>query len=125
LILIDSYGWIEYFGGGPLASSYADFIEEADAEQLVTPSIVIYEVYKKIKSLKGEERALEAFAQMSRTTIVDLTSSLSMEAADISINSSLGMADSIILATAKAFNAQIVTSDQHLKGLNGVKFISK
>ena len=78
MILIDSYGWIEYFGGGPLASSYADFIEEADAEQLVTPSIVIYEVYKKIKSLKGEERALEAFAQMSRTTIVDLTSSLSM-----------------------------------------------
>lgn len=125
MILIDSYGWIEYFGGGPLASSYADFIGEADAEQLVTPSIVIYEVYKKIKSLKGEERALEAFAQMSRTTIVDLTSSLSMEAADISINSSLGMADSIILATAKAFNAQIVTSDQHLKGLNGVKFISK
>lgn len=125
MILIDSYGWIEYFGEGPLAASYADFIEGTNEEQLVTPTIVIYEVYKKIKSVKGEERALEAYAQMSRTTIVDLTSSLSMEAADISMNSSLGMADSIILATAKAFNAQIVTSDQHLKGLNGVKFINK
>jgi predicted nucleic acid-binding protein len=125
LILIDSYGWIEYFGEGPLADSYAAFIEKADEKGTVTPTIVIYEVYKKIKSVKGEEKALDAYAQMSRTKIVDLTSSLCLEAADISMNSELGMADSIIVATAKAHNAQIVTSDQHLKKIEKVKFISK
>jgi len=125
LILIDSYGWIEYFGEGPLADSYAAFIEKADEKGTVTPTIVIYEVYKKIKSVKGEEKALEAYAQMSRTKIVDLTSSLCLEAADISMNLRLGMADSIILATAKAYSAQIVTSDQHLKNMDKVKFISK
>jgi predicted nucleic acid-binding protein len=125
LILIDSYGWIEYFGEGPLANSYAAFIEKADEKGTVTPTIIVYEVYKKIKSVRGEEKALEAYAQMSRTKIVDLTSSLCLEAADISMNLELGIADSIIVATAKAYNAQIVTSDQHLKKTEKVKFISK
>jgi predicted nucleic acid-binding protein len=125
LILIDSYGWIEYFGEGPLANSYAAFIEKADEKGTVTPTIVVYEVYKKIKSVRGEEKALEAYAQMSRTKIVDLTSSLCLEAADISMNLDLGMADSIIVATAKVYNAQIVTSDQHLKNIERVQFISK
>jgi predicted nucleic acid-binding protein len=125
LILIDSYGWIEYFGEGPLANSYAAFIEKADEKGTVTPTIVVYEVYKKIKSVRGEEKALEAYAQMSRTKIVDLTSSLCLEAADISMNLDLGMADSIIIATAKVYNAQIVTSDQHLKNIERVQFISK
>jgi len=91
----------------------------------VTPTIVIYEVYRKIKSVRGEEKALEAYAQMSLTKIVDLTSSFCLEAADISMNLNLGMADSIIVATAKAYNAQIVTSDEHLKKVDRVKFISK
>jgi len=125
LILIDSYGWIEYFGDGPLADSYAAFVEKADEKGTVTPTIVIYEVYRRIRSLRGEEKALEAYAQMSRTKIVDLTSSLCLDAADVSMNLNLGMADSIIIATAKAHNAQIITSDEHLKKMDRVKFISK
>ena len=124
MILIDSYGWIEYFGEGPLADNYAVFIEKADEKETVTPTIVIYEVYKKIKSVRGEEKALEAYAQMSRTRIVELTSSVCLEAADLSINLKLGMADSIIAATAKAYNAEIVTSDKHLRNLDRVKFIN-
>jgi len=125
LILIDSYGWIEYFANGPLAESYATFIEEANAENTITPTVVIYEVYKRIKSVKGEQKALEAYAQMSQTKIVELTSPISLKAADISITLDLGMADSIVVATAKAYNAEIVTSDEHLKSLEGVKFINK
>jgi len=125
LILIDSYGWIEYFADGQLAENYAAFIEEADAENTVTPTIVIYEVYKRIKSVKGEEKALEAYAQMARTKIVELTSSISLKAADISMALDLGMADSIVLATARAYNAEVITSDEHLKGLEGVKFVEK
>jgi len=125
LILIDSYGWIEYFAEGPLAESYASFIERANAENTVTPTIVIYEVYKRIKSVKGEQKALEAYAQMSRTIIVELTGPLSLKAADISITLDLGMADSIVIATAKAYNAEVITSDEHLRSLEGVKFINK
>jgi predicted nucleic acid-binding protein len=125
LILIDSYGWIEYFANGPLADTYATFIEKANDENTITPTIVVYEVYKKIKSTKGEQNALEAYAQISRTKIIELTSPLSLEAADISLNANLGAADAIIIATAKAHNAQIITSDEHLKNIKGVRFISK
>lgn len=62
---------------------------------------------------------------MSRTKIVNLTSSLCLEAADASMDLDLGMADSIIVATAKAYNARIVSSDEHLKTIYRVKFISK
>jgi len=125
LILIDSYGWIEYFADGPLAENYAAFIEKANAENTVTPTIVIYEVYRRIKSVKGEQKALEAYAQMSLTKIVELTSPISLDAADISITLNLGLADSIIVATAKAYDAEIITSDEHLKSLEGVKIIAK
>lgn len=123
MILIDSYGWIEYFAEGPLADEYAAYIEKTNTENTVTPTIVIYEVYKRIKNIEGEQRALEAYAQMSRTKIVDLTSSISLMAADISITMNLGMADSVIVATAEAYDAEIITSDEHLKSLERVKFI--
>jgi len=123
LILIDSYGWIEYFAEGSLADKYAQFVEEASIEDTLTPTIVIYEVYRKIKKMKGEERALEAYAQISRTRIVELTESLSLQAADISLKVGLGLADSIVAATAKAYNAEIITGDRHLKEAENVKFI--
>jgi len=73
----------------------------------------------------GEQKALDAYAQMSRTRIVDLTDTISLKAADISIAFKLGTADSIILATAKECNAEIVTSNKHLKEVEKVKFIGK
>lgn len=125
MILIDSYGWIEYFAEGPLADNYATYIEKANAENTITPTIIVYEVYKKIKTTRDEQKALEAYAQIAQTKIIELTSPLSLEAADISLTANLGMADSIIVATAKAYNAEIITSDEHLTSMKGVKFIKK
>lgn len=125
MILIDSYGWIEYFSDGPLADSYAPFVEEASSENTVTPTVVVYEVYKRIKVAKGEERALEACAQIFRTRIVELTDSIAIAAADISLSMGLGMADSIVLATGRAYGAEVVTSDEHLRGVNGVRFLGE
>jgi len=52
---------------------------------------------RKIKGLKGEEKALKAYAQTSRIKILELTPDLSLEAADISLKIGLGMADSAIV----------------------------
>jgi predicted nucleic acid-binding protein len=91
----------------------------------VTPTIVVYEAYRRIKSVKGEQKALEAYAQMSRTKIVEPTSIISLKAADISIALNLGMADSIIVTTAKEYGGEIVTSDEHMKGVERIMFINK
>jgi toxin FitB len=123
LILIDSYGWLEYFLDGPLAEKYAQSVEQANDKDYVTPTIVVYEVYKRIRSIQGEQSALEAYAQIARTKIVELTSQIALEAAEISLSKNLGMADALILATARAFKAEILTSDKHLKDFKETRFI--
>jgi predicted nucleic acid-binding protein len=125
LILIDSYGWIEYFLDGPLAEKYAQVVEKANDIEYVTPTIVVYEVYKRIRSLHGEQSALEAYAQIARTKIVELTSQIALEAAEVSLSKNLGMADALILATARAYKAEILTSDKHLKDFKEARFIEK
>ncbi|MGD6934708.1 MAG: type II toxin-antitoxin system VapC family toxin [Candidatus Bathyarchaeia archaeon] len=123
MILIDSYGWLEYFLDGPLSEKYAKAVEQVNDKDYVTPTIVVYEVYKRVRSIQGEKSALEAYAQIARTKIVELTAQTALEAAEISLSKNLGMADALILATARAFNAEILTSDKHLKDFEETRFI--
>ena len=48
-----------------------------------------------------------------------------MDAAQISVELKLAMADSIILATARAHSATLWTQDEHFKGLPDVQYIEK
>jgi predicted nucleic acid-binding protein len=123
VILLDSYGWIEYFADGPLVERYASYVEQVSAETTVLPTIVLYEVYKKIKRERGEEKALEAYAQLMRARIIPLDASLALEAADLSLKLGLGMADAIVYATAKREAAMLVTSDEHFRNFEDVAFI--
>ena len=123
-ILIDSCGWIEYFSDAKAADEYGKYIEKANPHDHVSPSIVLYEVYKKIKSTVSEEEAMRAVAYIrSSTEMIDLTDSIALTAADISIRERLPMADSIIYATAKIVDATVVTSDGDFKNLPNVIFI--
>jgi hypothetical protein len=47
LILLDSYGWIEYFTEGSLAEEYASYVEEASEENTVIPTIVVQDFFSK------------------------------------------------------------------------------
>ena len=123
MISIDSYGWIERFTDGPKASTYNRIIDRARPEELVTSTVVLYEVYKKVKRLKGEEIALEAVAVLSQTKIVTIDQTLSLEAADFSLEHGLHMADALVYATARQHSAELYTSDENLKGLAGVSFV--
>lgn len=123
MILVDSCGWLEYFSDGPLAGKYCRYL--ANAHEIIVPTIVLYEVYKKIKRETAEEQALLAVAQMKTSIIVPLKESIALTAADMSLQFSLPMADAIVYATARSENALLVTSDEHIRGLESVKFIEK
>ena len=123
-VLIDSRGWIEYFSGGPLASKYAKFVESANTFEFLAPSIVLYEVYKKIKSEKDEETAIKAVAYIvGNARIISIGKKIALNAADISIISKLPMADAMIKAVAEDNNAKLVTGDKHFKDLENVIFV--
>ncbi len=124
-VLIDSYGWIEYFSEGPLSSKYAKYVENSNPVDFVTPVIVLYEVYKKLKSAKGESIALKAVSHIiNNTAIIPISQKISLSAAEISIRDKLEMADALIKAIAEEKNATIVTSDGHFKNIENVKFVA-
>jgi len=120
-VLLDSSGWIEFFTGGPLADRYADYL--TPRYQLITPTVVLYEVYKKIKRERGEEMALLFAGRLSGTQVVQLTESIALLAADLSLRHGLAMADAIVYATAKDQEAEVVTSDADLKDLPRVVYV--
>ena len=120
-VLLDSSGWIEFFTGGPLAERYAPYL--TSRHQLITPTIVLYEVYKKIKRERGEETALLFSGRLSATQVVQLTESIALLAADVSLRHGLAMADAIVYATAKDQEAEVVTGDADLKDLPGVVYV--
>ena len=123
MTLVDSVGWIEFFTDGPLAAKYAEYLQKPS--EVLVPTIVLYEVYKKIKSERSEEAALVAVATMQNARVVPLTEELSLSAADVSLSHKLAMADAIVYASALQENAKLVTSDKDLKDLPHVTYFHK
>jgi len=121
--IVDSSGWLEYFADGPNADFFARPIQ--DLGQLVVPTLSLYEVFRCIAQQRGEGDALQAIAVMQQAAVVDLTSPLALDSARLSLEAHLSMADSIILATARAFDATLWTQDADFKNMKGVRCIEK
>ncbi len=123
MIIVDSCGWLEWFSDGKLADAYEKYL--ADPDSLLIPAIILFEVYKILKREVGEEKALLAAGYMKNSPVIPLDETLALAAADIALKKSLAMADAIIVATARATDCKIITSDSELKDQPGVKYIPK
>lgn len=121
--LIDSSGWLEYFADGPHAKKY---IEPLDSlEDLIVPTICLYEVFKVVLRERDEDSAIQAIAIMKQAKIIELSQDIALQAAKISLDFKLPMADSIILATAAKYEATVWTQDADFKGKPFVKYFTK
>ena len=121
LVLVDSSGWVAFLGGLPQGHQYAPFL--ADENRLIVPTIILYEVFKKIRSIWGEVSAHRFLSHALRARVIPLDATLALAAADLSAAHRLPMADAIIYATAQSQDAQLVTSDSHFKDLPGVTLV--
>jgi predicted nucleic acid-binding protein len=121
--VIDSSGWLEYFAGSPNAAFFSRPLQ--NTTELIVPSITIYEVFKTVLRQRSESDALQAVALMMQGSVVDLTSNISILAAKISLAEKMPMADSIILATARLYQATVWTEYADFEGIGGVQYIPK
>jgi predicted nucleic acid-binding protein len=121
--VVDSSGWLEFFADGPNATFFSKPIQ--DTSHLIVPSLSIFEVFKRILQQRGEHEALLAIAAMKQGQVVDLTTALAMAAANVSVAQSLPLADSVIYATARAYQAVLWTQDADFKGKEHVRYVRK
>jgi len=121
--IVDSSGWLAYFADEPNAKHFLTPLNDTDS--LVVPTVTIYEVFKVVLRESSENEALQAAVAMQKGRVVDLTASMAIAASKISLEHKIPMADSIILATAKEFEATIWTQDSDFKNIDGVKYFPK
>ncbi len=120
--IVDSYAWLEYFMGTEAGRKVKEIID-SEADEKLTPSICLAEVYAKILKAEDEEKAelRRAFIK-SRSALVPLTEEVAVEAAkaDVAMKREVqgwGLADSVVLSTARNRNGKVVTGDPHFRGL--------
>ncbi|MGR3174936.1 MAG: type II toxin-antitoxin system VapC family toxin [Candidatus Scalindua sp.] len=121
--LVDSSGWLEYFADAPNANYFAKPIE--DVNDLVVPSLCVFEVFKNILRQRDENSALHAIALMEQGLVINLDTPIALSAARLGLEFKLPLADSVILATARTNDAIIWTQDADFKSIPGVNFVPK
>lgn len=119
----DSSAWIEYLIDGPNADPFERVI--IDRATLIVPTIAVFEVYRWMLRERGAEHADAAVAVMTESTLVDLDIDLAIDAADLAGIHKLAMADSIILATARRFEATLWTQDMDFKDLDNIRYLPR
>lgn len=121
--VLDTSAWIAYFLNNENAAHFAPVAEDTD--HLIVPTVTLFEMFKKVARDWSLCSAEESISHMSEGTIIDLNKPIAVLAAQLSLKHKLGMADSLILATAKYHNATLWTQDADFKDIEGVKYFEK
>ena len=119
LVLVDFCGWLEYIIGNEKADAFGAVFQ--GSAQVLVPTIVLYEVFQILLLRASKTDANLFLSEALRRRVVDLTGTIALAAASLSIDYKLPMADAIIYATAQAHQAELITSDAHFSGLPGLR----
>ena len=120
--VVDSSAWITFFTGARHCKTFAGPISEFG--ELLVPSITLHEVYRYLQRHLDHAAALNATANMQRGRVVALDGQLAIEAALVAEEHRLPLADSIIYATARRYDAVVWTQDGDFKGLDKVQYFA-
>jgi predicted nucleic acid-binding protein len=125
--VIDSYAWIEYFMGTKAGEKAKPIIE--GAEEKITPTICLAEVYAKTLRVEDQELAEKQRVFIKeKSALAPLDEMIAVESAKVQTKTKKeiegwGLADSIVYATGLIRKAEVVTGDEHFKKLKNVVFI--
>lgn len=110
-VLLDSWAWLEYFFGSAKGEKIKQIIENGE-EVIIASKINIFEIYNKVLKERGKEET-EKFTSfiLGKSFLDELSVDTLKLAAEEKKKYKLGMADSIILATAIKYDATLYTGD--------------
>jgi len=123
--VIDSYAWIEYFRGTDAGSHVRPYVE---SESAATSALTIAELKEKYLRESWSSFDEDSSFITARTALTPVNAAIAVMAGEINhrrekIKSDWGMADSIVLTTARTASARVVTGDPHFEGLSDALLI--
>ena len=121
--VVDSSAWLSYFAGDRNAGVFAKPIE--DLSRLLVPSITLTEVFKHVCRHRDEESALAVVAHMEQGRVIPLDAQLALNAASLGLAHKLPLADSVIYATARKYQATLWTQDRDFESLPDVRYYGR
>jgi predicted nucleic acid-binding protein len=121
--VVDSSGWLEYLADGPNADFFSKPIHQVN--RLIVPSLSLFEVFKRLLMQVGEDAALQGISIMQQGNIIDLDQVIAINAAKLSADLKIPMADSIMLATTRQHDAMLWTQDSDFDGLENVHYVKR
>jgi toxin FitB len=116
-LIVDSSVWLEIFTKGDRA---AECLLKLRGKEIMVPTIVLFEVYRKVKQKISDDVALEVVASISKNKVLPVDRDIALLAADLSIEFKLGMADSMVYAFARDNGTSLLTLDHDFMNLPGV-----
>jgi len=119
----DSYAWLEYFLAGRKSQEVKEIIDSK--EEISTPAIVLSELKVRLVKDKINEKQIGEIIEfvILRSKVININKEISLFAADYKIKLNLYLIDALVYASALSVNSELLTGDQHLKGLEKVKFL--
>jgi predicted nucleic acid-binding protein len=121
--LVDTSAWIEWLAGSAVGLKLA--AEMPEAVEWLVPTMVQLELAKWLAREVGDDKADRVIAFTATCEVADLDTATALSAAEICIKHKLATADAIIYATARAYNADLLTCDRHFEGLPWVHYVRK
>ena len=123
MILVDTSAWIEWLIASPTGQALAGKLP--DPSDWLVPTMVQLELTKWLVREVGEDKADQVIAFTQVCRIVPLDTEIALAAAEACRVHKLATADAIILATARAHGARLLTCDAHFAGLSDVTLVEK
>lgn len=125
-LVFDTFAWLEELGHGPFGERvHALHV----AKRIGTPVVALAELahIHELRHPQSRETAIETV--MGTSTVLPLTAAIAVAAgrtrAQLAASRrGIGLIDCIILETARAHGARLLTGDPHLKGLDDVDFLA-
>lgn len=112
-VLVDSWAWIEYFKGSVFGEKAKKYIESD--EEVIVSAINISEMYTFLLRNKPDEAQKFMDFVLQRSFAVPIETSIALAAAKIKVEKKFGLADALVLATARQHKCPVVTGDDDFK----------
>ena len=118
--VIDSFAWVEYFRGTEVGRKVRGYVE---GDRAATSTVTLAELREKYLREKWPSFEEDVAFMTGRTLLAPVDREIALLAGELNHVQKRkvrdwGMMDSIVLATARAGSARVVTGDAHFSGLS-------